>query len=101
MPVRAKKRTRKPQSQDVVSVYMPPTMVAEVELWAKRAGVNRSELGRFVFSDGLARIKRRGRNWLKNQLQEGRGEQTAPGEADADEDYWPADPRDPAAPGVC
>lgn len=89
-PCQPKKRGRKakPICLDTLSVAIDPQMGEEISLWAKRAGVSRSELGRYIWTDALARIKRRGRNWLKNELAERRNAGRDTSREDAEEAYF-------------
>ncbi|TAK33490.1 MAG: hypothetical protein EPO21_13010 [Chloroflexota bacterium] len=73
------KRGRKPsdKSYDTLTIRVPPQLGREVDLWAQRAGLTRSELGRWVWAEAVAKMKRNGRHWLRQRVLQGQNDERA------------------------
>ncbi|MCL5266260.1 MAG: hypothetical protein M1343_13890 [Chloroflexi bacterium] len=69
---RGRKRLAAHTTTDSLTAHVDPSLVHEIDLWAKRIGVSRSELARWGWPKILELIKRRGRNKIRREIDERR-----------------------------
>ncbi|MDA8186872.1 MAG: hypothetical protein M0T85_01855 [Dehalococcoidales bacterium] len=69
---RGRKRLLPNTTTDSLTTHLDPAMVHEIDLWAKRIGVSRSELARWAWPKMLTLIKRLGRNKIRSEIEERR-----------------------------